>query len=399
MYACVHSKVIIVNSNNGNDNTECCVNGECACSSLSTALLNIDNNTIINITSESIALNNNATMGSGKLTNITITGSIVTIMCNNSGTVYCESCDDVMIKGITWDRCGDPKRNDLPEVTFNATSNISLVNCTFQHAQLPAVSLLQVSDNILVQNNNSLSSKVVLSGFAVLNITRVSSVFSNNSNITVTINESYFDNITCYGAPSLNIYIDDSSVKNCNIIFKKVRFIFNQVIFSLHVEVLEFINIQLMEISALNNTHNFGSGAIINSSSITGDVFLSIISSAFSGNNGSNLWCSVRGNRITAMVNSSNFTDSNDPILHLSTKVSPVHLSFAANNTSEVLLYRVQLNNNVVAVLRALANVDASGAVSIVAISEDFMLKVLMVNCTSNHNKGCDGGALTVLLP
>ena len=55
---CVHSKVIIVNSNNGNDNTECCVNGECVCSSLSTALLNIDNNTVINITSQSVALNN-----------------------------------------------------------------------------------------------------------------------------------------------------------------------------------------------------------------------------------------------------------------------------------------------------------------------------------------------------
>ena len=101
---CVHSKVIIVNSNNGNDNTECCVNGECTCSSLSTALLNIDNNnTIINITSESVALNNTTTMGLGKLTNITITGSNVTIMCNNSGSVYCESCDDVIIEGITWD--------------------------------------------------------------------------------------------------------------------------------------------------------------------------------------------------------------------------------------------------------------------------------------------------------
>ena len=47
----VHSKVITVNSNNGNDSTECCVNGECACSSLFTALPNISNNTIINITS------------------------------------------------------------------------------------------------------------------------------------------------------------------------------------------------------------------------------------------------------------------------------------------------------------------------------------------------------------
>ena len=154
---CVHSKVIIVNSNNGNDNTECCVNGECTCSSLSTALLNIDNNTIINITSESVALNNTTTMGSGKLTNITITGSNVTIMCNNSGNIYCESCDDVMIEGITWDRCGDPNGTNTAGVTFNGTSNISLVNCTFQHSQLPAVSLSEVSYNILIHGCNFLS--------------------------------------------------------------------------------------------------------------------------------------------------------------------------------------------------------------------------------------------------
>ena len=75
---CVYSKVIIVNSNNGNDNTECCVHGECACSSLSTAFHNIVSNTVITITSQSVALNDATTMGTGKLTNITITGSNVT---------------------------------------------------------------------------------------------------------------------------------------------------------------------------------------------------------------------------------------------------------------------------------------------------------------------------------
>ena len=397
---CVHSKVIIVNSNNGNDNTECCVNGECACSSLSTALLNIDNNTIINITSQSVALNNTTTMGSGKLTNITITGSKVTIMCNNSGSVYCESCDDVMIKGITWDRCGNPSGKNIAGVTFNGTSNISLVNCTFQHSQLPAVSLLEVSDRILVQSSNFLSSNIAyIYGLAVLNITRVSSVFSSNSSITLTINKSYFDNITCYGAPSLYIYIDDNSVTNCKINFEKTRFISNQIIFFLHVKVLEVINIQLIEISASNNTYYFGAGAVINSSSITGDVFLLIISSTFSDNNGSNLWCSIRGNKITAMINSSNFTDSKDPGLHQATKVSPVHISVAANIISKVILYRLHLNNNLIALLPASSNVDASGTISIVAISGDFILKVLMVNFICNYNKGRDGGALTVLLP
>ena len=153
----VHSKVINVNSNNGNDSTECCVHGECACSSLSTALLNIDNDTIINITPHVIALNSTIMMGSGRLTNITITGSNVTIMCNYSGSVYCELCDDIIIEGITWDRCGDPTGTNIAGVTFNCTSKISLVNCTFQHSQLPAVSLLEVSGNILIQSCKFLS--------------------------------------------------------------------------------------------------------------------------------------------------------------------------------------------------------------------------------------------------
>ena len=34
-----------------------------------------------------------------------ITGNGATIMCNNSGGVYCESCSDAIIEGITWDEC------------------------------------------------------------------------------------------------------------------------------------------------------------------------------------------------------------------------------------------------------------------------------------------------------
>ena len=150
----LHSKVITINSNHGSDNTKCCVKRKCVCSSLSTALLKIDSFTIINITSESVALNSTTTMGSGKLTNITITGSNVTIMCNNSGSVYCESCDHVVIVRITWNRCGDPNGINIAGVTFNVTSNISLVNCTFQNSQIPLVSLAEIADRILIQGCN-----------------------------------------------------------------------------------------------------------------------------------------------------------------------------------------------------------------------------------------------------
>ena len=399
---CVHSKVIIVNNNNGNDNTECCVNGECTCSSLSTALLNIDNNTIINITSESIALNNTTTMGSGKLTNITITGSNVTIMCNNIGSVYCESCDDVMIEGITWDRCGDPNGRNVAGVTFYGTSNISLVNCTFQNSQLPTLSLLQVSYNILIQGCNFMSNNFSWEDnfTGVLNISRESSHgLSSLSNITVTvtINEGYFYSNTCPDISSLNIYINDtSSVANCSIIVNKTTFVSNQVIFNLTTEITKSIIIQLSEISAIKNSHMMGLGVIAHLLSATGDVFLSIFSSNFNGNNGSNVWCDISGNTVTVQINNSSFTDSRRG--NISLKVPAVYLSTSASNASEIMFQGVQVINNVIEILPAPAEVDVTAAVSIVANRGNISINMFLVNFTSNRYLGLVGGALAIVL-
>ena len=398
---CVHSKVIIVNSNNGNDNTECCVNGECACSSLSTALLNIDNNTIINITSQSVALNNTTTMGSGKLTNITITGSNVTIMCNNSGSVYCESCDDVMIEGITWGRCGDPSGTNIAGLTFNGTSNISLVNCTFQHSLSPAaVTLLQVSDIILIQGCN-FSSNIPLEtdNSGVLNISRVlSHQFSSTSSITITINESYFYNNTYNGIPPVNIHIDDNSVANCNITFKKSTFISNQITFLLHVKILKLINILLTEISVFNNSHYVGSGAIMHLLSTTDDVVLLVISSNFHANQGSNLWCEICGHKIIVAINSSKFSD-NSPALYTTHFFPTLYISLTAKIMSEIMFDSVHFNNNVIAIPVAASDYDITGTVSIFVPKGNVIISMSMVNFTFNQYFGRDGGALAVSFP
>ena len=61
----VHSKVIIINTTGGSDNTTCCVDGECDCSSLSTALRYMNGSTTINIASQLVQLNDTIVMGSG----------------------------------------------------------------------------------------------------------------------------------------------------------------------------------------------------------------------------------------------------------------------------------------------------------------------------------------------
>ena len=416
---CVHSEVIIVNSNNGNDNTECCVNGECACSSLSTALLNIDNNTIINITSQSVALNNTTTMGSGKLTNITITGSNVTIMCNNSGSVYCESCDDVMIKGITWDRCGDPNGTNIAGVTFNGISNISLVNCTFQHSQIPAVSLLRVLDIILIQGCNFLSNIPIqfLNDFdGILSISRYPSDFSSSlNNITVIIFKCYFYNNGYLqnfasgnsGIPTFYISITGDSVTNCNIILKNTKFESNRNVGIILVNIFESINLQLSELSLFNNSfltfHHFGGyGAGINAILVNNnsDVSVSIISSNFDANEGMSVRCFMMAYKVSMTITDSNFTNSKLP--HMTSAVSPVGIYLLANNISKITFYGVQINNNTIGIPTLFPNaVDGpigAGAVSIVTLTGSVEINMHDVKFTSNQYLGRYGGALYVYL-
>ena len=397
---CVHSKVITVNNNN-KDNNKCCVNGECACSSLSTALLNIDNNTIINITSESVALINSTTMGSGKLTNITITGSNVTIMCNNSGSVYCESCDDVMIEGITWDRCGDPNGTNIAAVTFNGTSNISLVNCTFQHSQVPTVHLLEVSNSIFIQRCNFLTNiplqKINDFDFSIFTIKRT---LPGSQNITIAIYESYFykngysqSQKSCQDLSTVYIYISYGSVVNCDIIVSKTTFISNTHGLFIANDANKLANIQLMEISVYNNNFLSGlgkcAGFIIRSNSFNNDVVLSIVSSYFSGNYGSNVFLLINGNNISVTINKSRFSDSK-----IAGETADSIVGFRLRgNVSEIIFDEVEFNDNVI---KAIPH-DPSGVAGITTLRGDVKIYMHKVNFTSNQYLGDDGGALFIL--
>ena len=396
---CVHSKVINVNSDDGNDSTECCVHGTCTCSSLYTALWNITNNTIINITSKSVTLHDTTTMGSGKLINIAITGSNVTIMCNNSGSVYCESCDHVSIEGITWDRCGDPNGTNFAAVTFNGTSNISLVNCTFQHSQSSAVSLLEISDIIIIHGCKFLSNIVQRD---TLSITRNSPISLNSSNITIDIfessfyNNANFDNSTDFYGLSIDINDKENSVI---ITLEKTKFISNSIgVVYIGATASKSINIQLIEILAFNNSYLTGSAQACVTLYLTSDsdVVSSIISSNFISNYGSNVWYLVTGNTISFTINESNFIDSkpsgSQAVAALSIFVD------GGSNISEVIFFKVKIINNLIGTSELSIIDETAGAVSIGVIGGDVKINMNMINFTSNEYLGRDGGALFVLL-
>ena len=139
------SKVIEIN-NNGNDSIICCKEGTCLCGSLFKALQQIDNDTMINITSSLVTFHDFIEIGSGNISNITITGNEVTVACNNSGIFTCLYCSNVIIQGITWDQCGNP---DHPiyiyAIGFIEATNISIVACTFQFSTVCKTVVLQLS--------------------------------------------------------------------------------------------------------------------------------------------------------------------------------------------------------------------------------------------------------------
>ena len=125
------SKVITVN-NNGNSSITCCRNGTCLCNSLYDALLYIESNTIVNITSKSVLMEGNIPIVINPLDNVTIKGNDAVVMCNNKGYVRSNSGYNILIEGITWDKCGNSSH---PAFKFDYVYNMSIIRCTFQYSK------------------------------------------------------------------------------------------------------------------------------------------------------------------------------------------------------------------------------------------------------------------------
>ena len=186
--------VVITVNNNGSVNDTCCVNGTCPCSSLSSALHNLSDNTVINITSESVTLHDIVGMGSGNLSKITITGNDATIMCNNTGGVYCESCSDITIMGITWYQCGGNDSEILITWTvalaFINSSEILIQNCTFQNSSYYHVYMENAKGMIVIKESNFIKTDFYCDFSTALHI-------SYTANTIITIKDSMFDGNGC----------------------------------------------------------------------------------------------------------------------------------------------------------------------------------------------------------
>ena len=213
------ASMTITISSNGSSKDDCCKSGSCMCSSLSSALNYTEDYTVINIVSnitldEDVEINN--------LNNITITGNDVTIMCNNIGFIYFESCSNVFIMGITWYQCGTVNNNTLaPALSLYSVTNVLIYSCTFQNSPFCAVYMRNASNIVEIKGSDFIYTVGSLSDYPCVGL-----AISESSHSYVSVYDSKFDS-NGYGLPnSSDLYSISSAIIDAvtDIVIKNTTF-------------------------------------------------------------------------------------------------------------------------------------------------------------------------------
>ena len=307
----VQSKVIIVNTSEGNESTTCCVDGECPCSSLSIALQNMESDTTIIIMSKAIQVESDVMIGSGNLNNITITSSITTITCTDI-TIYCETCSNIMISGITWIGCGF------------ILSNSSIFNCT-----LTDIDFL-VSGSISIEQSTS------------------------NETVNISGNTNSADHVYLFLSDSrfyLFSVLDLSCLLKWNITIANISLIggspFSAVPIRFTVCADVFFGMNMVNV---NITASIYFGIILELSSTKGPISISLLSSLFIGNAGSALICKLttlsNDSDVSVLINNTEFVHSRYLTRSPYFAVPAVDLSTTTNGTSTFTLNNVNFSSN-----------------------------------------------------
>ena len=138
-------RIITVNTAAGND-SQGCLEGGYPCYSLYYALYNLQSYDCVNITSNTVSLSKVVDLQRNDTQAIKITGQgNTTVMCSNNSRIAFKNFSNVVIEGITWDGCGDPKNITHGGINFENIANLSIRNCTFQFSKSRALTIWTVS--------------------------------------------------------------------------------------------------------------------------------------------------------------------------------------------------------------------------------------------------------------
>ena len=134
----------------------CCIYGICTCQSLYNALVHLNSNVLINITTD---VEFSSIIPLDDLVNITITGhNNPTVNCNDSGGLHFISCYNCTIEGIIWESCGAIKINNdgnaYPVLQLVNSTDITLKNCSIQHSIGQAVVMSEMLGSVNINYCN-----------------------------------------------------------------------------------------------------------------------------------------------------------------------------------------------------------------------------------------------------
>ena len=202
-----------------NSKNSCCTstNANCSCPSLYSALANLTNNVLINITTD-VKLVSIVTLSD--LANVTIIGhNNPTINCDNSGGVHFMNCSHCVIDGITWEGCGTGNNvgNNDPVLKFVNSSSILIKKCSFQHSIGQAVVLSGVSGNVSITYCNFASNEQYKGDGTSIHQSSKNTPLNPSLRFTITNCKFLYNkrakSVVYFGQSSTKMY---AYLKNCN---------------------------------------------------------------------------------------------------------------------------------------------------------------------------------------
>ena len=232
-------------SGDGDGNLMCCVYGNCSCTSLDHALVNLTSNVLINITTD-VTLS--SLINTSNLVNVSIIGhNNPTVNCKRAGGIHFNFSHNCIIQDITWDGCGTETEAGIK---LSDSSNIVIENCSFQYSKGQIIVLSGVSGHVNIRHCNFVHNNHYGGHGAAIHY--------SSSNVTSDVQAISNCNFSYIHYTESLVYIENMmSEDNSNIIFRNIKFFHNQ---GVSIYVVDQIIILLGKVLFHNSTAENGVG-------------------------------------------------------------------------------------------------------------------------------------------
>ena len=75
-----------------------------------------------------------------------------TVNCKGIGAIKLSSCNNVTIKGISWENCGSSSGSSYPGISFYRSSKLTIQNCKFYFSLGQSLVFSEPSESVFINN-------------------------------------------------------------------------------------------------------------------------------------------------------------------------------------------------------------------------------------------------------